>query len=116
MARTSTVVTHAACIVAVVVTAASVAASGDSNRVRAREAEPWVPVSAIVDISGSTVPPSPDETLRVAAVQMANFNDGRLRSAADEITNKADKVVKYIAQSAALGADIAVFPEMVLVR
>jgi hypothetical protein len=112
MARTSTVVTHAACIVAVVVATASVAASG----VRAREAEPWVPVSAIVDISGSTVPPSPDETLRVAAVQMANFNGDRLRSAADEIADKADKVVKYIAQSAALGADIAVFPEMVLVR
>ena len=73
-------------------------------------------MSAVVDLSGASSPPLVDETLRVAAVQMANFNDGQLRSASEEIVAKTAKVVQYIQKSSALGAEIAVFPEMVLVR
>ena len=116
MAHINAAIVRTTCIVAIVA-ATVVGATVDVSSGRGqRGSGPWVPVSAVVDLGVSTTPPSPDETLRVAAVQMANFNDGRLRSAADEIADKTDKIVEYIAQSAALGADIAVFPEMVLVR
>jgi hypothetical protein len=49
---------------------------------------PQLPVSAIIDLHGSApTPPQPSETLRVAAVQTTNFDDGVLRSATQEISH-----------------------------
>ena len=75
-----------------------------------------LPVSAVVSLDPHADPPSPADTLRVAAVQTCNFDDGIIRSAAREISDKTAKVVDYIQRAAALGAEIAVFPEMVLTR
>ena len=47
---------------------------------------------------------------------MTDFADGVLRNASTEIADKTRKVVAYIGRAADLGADIAVFPEMALVR
>lgn len=74
-----------------------------------------LPVSAVVSLAPADTP-APDELLRVAAVQTTNFDDGKLRSAAEEIADKTMKVVSYIHRAAELGAEIAVFPEMVLTR
>lgn len=77
----------------------------------------WVPASAVLPLDPSTVPPTQEDILRVAVVQvsdrvstrtgchntvfaqpltqilqMTNFNDGILRSAAQEISDKTDKV------------------------
>ena len=78
-----------------------------------------LPVSSVVPLSataGGPGPPDSAQQLRVAAVQMTNFADGRLRNMSAEVADKTDKVVAYIRRAAALGADIAVFPEMILVR
>ncbi len=76
-----------------------------------------LPASAVIDLDPrAPAVPSPADTLRVAAVQTCNFNDGVLRSAAREIADKTAKVIDYIQRAAELGAEIAVFPEMVLTR
>lgn len=78
---------------------------------------PRLPVSAVVALDPAAgPPPGPEDTLRVAAVQTCNFDDGTLRSATQEIADKTTKVVDYIQRAAAQGAEIAVFPEMVLTR
>ena len=76
-----------------------------------------LPVSASVPLGAGVESAVPEaDRLRVAAIQTVNFDDGKLRTAAQEIADKTTKVVSYIHRSAELGADIAVFPEMVLTR
>ena len=74
-----------------------------------------LPVSAVVPLSADGDGDG-EQQLRVAAVQMTNFADGRLRNMSAEVAEKTEKVVAYIHRASALGADIAVFPEMILVR
>eukprot|EP00041_Stephanoeca_diplocostata_P000193 m.13729 g.13729 ORF g.13729 m.13729 type:complete len:354 (+) comp10195_c0_seq1:59-1120(+) len=75
-----------------------------------------LPASAVISLRDGETPPLPNETFRVGVVQMCNFDDGYLRNVTQEIRDKTEKVVKYIHRAANLGAEIAVFPEMVLVR
>ena len=60
--------------------------------------------------------PAGATALRVAAVQLTDFADGENRSAATETRARTAKVVQYLAKAAELGVEVAVFPEMSLVR
>jgi predicted amidohydrolase len=54
--------------------------------------------------------------LRVASVQLADFVDGKDRTPAQETADRVAKIVQYLEQAAGLGARIALFPEMSLVK
>ena len=55
-------------------------------------------------------------SLRVAAIQLTDFADGVDRTAAEETAARVAKAVGLLAQAAALGVDVALFPEMSLVQ